>query len=615
MPQDLHSNRLPLGAGWLTACLGFGWCLALFAHWNEIAGLASTGFLQATASVLCHQVLRWTAVALLLGGLWIVAFSLLTARATPRVASVLASTLAISPWLIWSVYDSSLREGVYFGNFLSSGFIGFLLDSGARALLLWVVAIVAIEIWRRRVAAAGTRSLGTIALVLAGATALLWLAAGGSESRASGGRPPDVILIVVDALRPDHLGTYGYSRPTSPNIDELAEQGLQFETAISQSTLTKTSIASLFTGLNPHRHGVYSGHRLTDGRLYSDTLADSLPTLASELRANGYITAAWLQQSQLKAASGYGRGFLFYNENSRDIATINRRFLSWMRRIGRSAPVFAYLHYIDLHDPYRPAPPYETLYGETANVRAKLDESRWKKTLESIQTGLVELTPTDVDELVNLYDGQLTFIDEHLGRLFASLRDMGDFDDTLIILTSDHGDGFMEHGFISHSVKPYDELIKVPLIVRLPGAELAGKRIARQVRLIDVMPSILDWTDSALPDGLDGQSLGGSIEAGQVEPLAISEVEMRGDGGYEYFASIRSRDFKVIGNSEGPLELYDLDSDPGEKLNLLPETTSAPSGLIQALRAVSKARQQLKVDQVPLDERTEDELRALGYIE
>ncbi len=616
MPAIQPNARSRPALGLLTLGLGLGWLFTLLGNWNEVTTLVTAGFPFATLSVLQHQVVVWTVVALVISGLWVVLSSTLSrAIPSPLISSALTTALAIAPIVLFRIYRSSLAEGIYFGNFMSPGFRQFAFESGIRAILLWLVAVVVFETWRRFSATAGLRVLAAPALALTGLWVLMGVVTRAAEPPASTDPPPNVILIVVDALRPDHLGAYGYARSTTPNIDELAAQGLRFETAISQSTLTKTSIASLFTGLNPYRHGVYSGHKLTDGRIYSDTLPESLQTLAGSLRAGGYITAAWLQQSQLKAASGYDRGFLFYNENGRDIEAINRRFRSWIQRIGRSAPIFAYLHYIDLHDPYRPEPPFDALYGETGGIGAKLDYTRWKQTLEEIQTGTLELSPQDVAQLINLYDGQLTFIDAQLGRLFESLRHQGLFDTSLIIVTADHGDGFMEHGFISHSVLPYDELIKVPLIVRLPAGASAGTQIDSQVRLIDVMPSILDFTGIPVPEDLDGQSVITSIDTGIPEQLAVSEVEMQVGDGYEYFASVRSREWKVIGNNQGPLEIYNLQLDPEEQENLVAAPISAIAPMVEVLRSISRARESLQVEQIPLDEQTQERLRALGYIE
>ena len=436
---------------------------------------------------------------------------------------------------------------------------------------------------------------------------------------------PNVIMIVVDALRPDHLGTYGYPRNTSPHIDKIASAGIRFDLAISQSTLTKTSIASLFTGLYPYRHGVYSGNRLTeDGRPVSDTLNSSHTTLAERLRSEGYLTAAWLQQSQLKSNSGYSRGFMFYRENSRDIRTIHRRFQRWLSRVRSTAPLFVYLHYIDLHDPYLPNPPFDTLFGEGGTIYQKLDLHHWKATLRDVRTGKLKLTRKDIDQLEALYDGQISFIDQEIGKLWDALERQGQLRNSVVILTSDHGDAFMEHGFISHSVQPYDELINVPLIMRLPEEVTEAQRsVPAQVRLIDVMPTILDLAGADAPADLDGRSLGRLLvgktgepaDSSVSEPIAISEVEVQTGEGTQFFVSIRSREQKYLASLSDPPELYDLVNDPGEQVNLMPVSPERTEIYRHIVQRILEAREDLGAGQISLDEQTIEQLKALGYLE
>lgn len=553
--------------------------------------------------------------------LWVFGFSLCRLRiSSQRLCSQIASGFALAPILLFWFYRVYLARGIYLSRLLSGKSLGISLGLAFQSFVIWAVVAIAVDIWiRRRPPGARASGRALAALILA-ATGLN--AARVVINRQFPSERPHVLLIVVDALRPDHLGCYGYSRPTSPAIDSLAAEGIRFETVISQSTLTKTSIASLFTGLNPHRHGVYRGSRLVEGRRVSDKLDSDLTTLAEGLGEVGYLSAAFLQQSQLGAASGYAQGFMFYNESQRNIDNVHRRFLRWLSRVGSTAPVFAYLHYIDLHDPYRPDPPFDTLYGQSGPIYSKLDLDNWSTTLRQIREGELALTDADVRQLIALYDGKLTQIDRELERLWQRLEDKDIYEDALVILTSDHGDGFMEHGFISHSAQPYDELIRVPLILKFPEAAGRGMTIREQIRLVDVMPTVLDYVGSPTPKDLDGKSLwpvlqnrlaGG--ERSLEETHAVSEIEMSLRGVNRYLASIRTPTWKLMGEPGGALELYNLLEDPGEQDDRFTDRPAEAAHLEELLMRAAEAREEATSDQVPLEAETVDSLRALGYIE
>jgi arylsulfatase A-like enzyme len=454
----------------------------------------------------------------------------------------------------------------------------------------------------------------------AAAAALVTLQAGVSWAfrQDAGGERPDVIVLLVDALRADHLGCYGYGRDTSPAIDALARDGVVFRQAISQSTFTKTSIASLFTGRYPYRHGVYWGsRRTTDDTRTADLLGESETTIAEVLRDHGYLTAAWVQNSHLRPVMGFGQGFTDYRDQQGSIRRIHRRVLPWLHGPGRRYGFFAYLHYIDLHDPYRPEPPYDTLFGTHADVYRGVDFRRWGAFLAAVRDGEKTLTEAEVEQLRALYDGQLRAIDDEIGRLLDRLRDAGLYDDALIVLTSDHGDAFMEHGFISHSAAPYEELVRVPLVVKLPGQRHAGTVVESQVRLVDVMPTILAATGIAADVDLDGCDLMPWIAAGGRPGSAAAEctyavIEIAEDDGPPALA-VRTERFKYIHRPQGRDELYDLAADPGERQDLaaaLDEETAPLRDLAQGLAA-----RRAGADSMALDEKLLRELRALGYVD
>jgi arylsulfatase len=421
-------------------------------------------------------------------------------------------------------------------------------------------------------------------------------------------RPP-VFLVVIDALRADHLGCYGYGRPTSPNLDRLCRDGVRFTQAISPGTFTKTSIASLVTGLDANEHGVYTGNKEdTAGRITSDVLPNELETLAEVLLRGRYRTVAWIQQAQLKSFHGFAQGYMEYHENQGSAGRISRRALQWIGERENGGPFFAHLHVLDLHDPYRPKPPYDRLYGSYSDVYRGIDFNEWGKYRKEICEGRRPLSDADVEQLRAFYDGQIRYIDDELGKFFDELRRDGLYDRSLIVVTADHGDGFMEHGFISHSTVPYEELVRVPLLMKLPGQRHAGQSVDEQVRLIDVMPTILDVARLESPR-VSGRSLLPELDGRAREPAAAAVIE------FEHGVALRESAWKYIRLLDGPGELYHLAVDPGERHNVAREAVGQVARFETRAAEILARRRSLVDRRVPLDSATIEGLKALGYIQ
>ena len=435
---------------------------------------------------------------------------------------------------------------------------------------------------------------------------------------------PDILILLVDALRADHLSAYGHSRQTTPAIDSLARDGVLFAQTISQSTFTKTSVASLFTGRYPHQHGVYWGsHQGADGQITSDLLRGDETTLAEALRERGYLTSAWVQNSHRREVMGVGQGFVEYHDQQGHIERIHDRFLAWARGAGRRYSFFTYLHYIDLHDPYRPPPPYDTLFAQgadaaTPDVYADVDFAEWGAYLEDVRQGRVELSGADVRRLEELYDGQLRAIDDQIGVLLHHLQELGLYDDTLIVLTADHGDGFLEHGFISHSTTPYEELVRVPLILKFPRGKYRGRTVERQVRLVDLMPTLLELAGAPVDRliaklELPGCSLLGELEgAAPAARCGVAVSEIAEDEGAPPTIAVRTERFKWIERGAG--ELYALDVDPEERSDLSQTPPAEALPLAELARSLTE-RRDAEGERLELDEEMIRELKALGYIE
>jgi arylsulfatase A-like enzyme len=418
-------------------------------------------------------------------------------------------------------------------------------------------------------------------------------------------------------LRADHVGAYGYGRPTTPAIDALARDGVVFEQAIAQSTFTKTSIASLFTGLFPYRHGVYRGsQRENPTKVTSDILPQRLTTLAELLRDHGYLTAAWVQNSHLRQFMGFAQGFVSYHDQQGPVERIAGRVEHFLDLAARRESVFIYAHFIDLHDPYRPPAPYDAMFGPAgADAYAGIDLAEWGAYLAEVREGKRRLSPAQAERLVALYDGQIRRVDDRIGRLLGRLRRLGLYDSTLVVLTADHGDGFLEHGFISHSTTPYEELVRVPLIVKLPAGRSAGTRIGAQARLVDVLPTVLELAGVSDTLAVDGCSLlpliRGETQRDPACGIAVSEIA---DEEGEPTLALRTPTAKFIRRPGKPDELYDLASDPGETRNLAGSGLVEEEVLARMAAGIAQARQQAASEQVTLDPQLIRELKALGYL-
>jgi len=425
----------------------------------------------------------------------------------------------------------------------------------------------------------------------------------------------NVLVLLVDALRPDRLGAYGYDRPTSPNIDGLSGQGTRFTQAVTTASYTKPSIATLFTSLYPIQHGIGTGawgRSSGEGEVRGDVLHPALTTLAEVLANAGYHTTAIGHNKHLDAEFGFNQGFDSFQWNLRDerfitAPQIHRRFLDWLE--SHPDGFFGYLHYIDVHWPYMPPEPFAGIY---AGPPPEVDYNRphfIKETTEALLQG-VPLDPDILAHMSDTYDEQIQYLDSKIGLLFDELKARGLYDRTLIVLTADHGEEFLEHGQIAHGKSLYDELLRVPLIVKLPcsGAECEPRVENQPAGLADVMPTILGRL--GIPAGPDAQGRDLFLDP-ENEARTYSERGNR-------FA-IRTLEYKYIYSfEEGTEELYDLQTDPGETNNLVAERTELSgqfrSELMVWIETAGRFRELDHRDSI-LDEETLKELRSLGYVQ
>ena len=350
-------------------------------------------------------------------------------------------------------------------------------------------------------------------------------------------RRPNVLVILIDALRADRLGCYGYPRSTSPNIDAFAAESVVFDHAYAQSPWTKPSIPTLFTSLYPVQHGVYEGEaHARGGALESDVLSQSHSTLAESFRDSGYDTVAFVNNAHLDAAYGLAQGFDTYDHGPATAQTINAKFIEFLSE-DRERPFFAYLHYLDAHWPFQPDEPFRARFRSSTRPSV-FDRESWSGLRKRINDGTIQLSPADLERLQNLHDAGIAEMDHNIGMLLRSMRERGLLDETIVLLTSDHGEELMDHGRIGHGGTLYREVIDIPLMIRLPDGARAGRRDG-VARLIDVFPTLAALAGIKPPAGLEGRNLFASETA---VPEIVAETRHK----QTYRVSLRRGDWKYV---------------------------------------------------------------------
>ncbi len=420
----------------------------------------------------------------------------------------------------------------------------------------------------------------------------------------------NVLVVCIDSLCADHLGCYGYERDTSTCIDGVARSGILFKNAISQAPWTKPSVASLFTSMYMSVHNVWYSYKDTENFAISCKLSSDIVTLAEILKIHGYETAALGQKFHLRKEFGFKQGFNVLNMRLGKSANITKTAISWLNN-KRPDKFFMYIHYDDAHFPY--APPddfkmYDT-YKSNANVTGE--------NCKPIRKGEIKLNEEDVNHIVALYDGEIKSVDKKIETLLSQLDQMGYGDNTLVIIFSDHGDEFMEHGGVGHGHTLYDELIHIPLIMKGPTIPKNIKSDGL-VQIIDVAPTILDILDLDPHREMEGKSLIPLIfEAKEVNNYAYSE--QKGYNNEDFSRAIRTKKWKLIRNfSKKQNLLFDLEKDPGELVNVKDQypkiATELESQLFEWLKKVEKKENELQFQgTVKIDEAAKERLKSLGY--
>jgi choline-sulfatase len=423
------------------------------------------------------------------------------------------------------------------------------------------------------------------ALVLFGSCRSRQTAGARASSPASSLRPLNVVVVTIDTLRPDHLHCYGYEPIETPTLDRLAQSGVLFENAVAQTPLTPPSHASIFTGQNPNVHGV----RNTGGFV----LQSSAHPLARILQEQGWDTAAFVGSAVLKKLFGFNNGFAVYDDEmprpgkttefredpERRADAVVDRAIGWLDQRQSGKPFFLWVHLYDPHIPYNPPAEFARRYKN------------------------------------RLYDGEIAYTDQQLGRLFGAVGRHSSPDQTVVAVLSDHGESLGEHGEHTHGVFIYDSTLRIVFMMSGPGIP-AGVRIKQQARSIDFLPTLLQVMGGRAPESVQGLSLMPTF-SGKTVATDISYAETlypKMNMNWAELRAIRTNRWKYI-RSPRP-ELYDLRTDPNETTNVAKENGPELQKFEAHLKNIISPRGDGKetVDTAMVDERVMDQLKSLGYL-
>lgn len=456
------------------------------------------------------------------------------------------------------------------------------------------------------------------------------------------GDRPNILLIVLDTARKSNLSLYGHSRETTPNIDRFAQGALVYENAFAIAPWTIPNHASMFTGQYACQHGATQESKL---------LAPEAITLAELLRQEGYETAGIVNNVNVSKKRGFSQGFGYFLdlwkdkkrrrfERNADVPegdhgafATKRALLKWYD--GKRDPMqpwFVFLNYIEVHSPYKPATPYQEALAIPETPRGERIE---KYDYVDYIGGKYQMSRAAFEAAEGLYDAELRYLDEQIGELLTALEMRGALEDALIIITSDHGEMFGEHDLPGHQFTLYDTLLRVPLIVKFPGADAPTGRTDTQVELVDLFSTVLAIAGVEEPDHpeLPIESRNFAAGAGRSALYAEYYRPLKYLKGFKEkfpdldrspwdrrIRSVRTDRHKLIWSSDGRHELYDMLEDPEEQHDIAgqePErTTKLAQHVEQWLLARSGGAGEPVLEPEPeVSEAMKEELRALGYVE
>lgn len=462
----------------------------------------------------------------------------------------------------------------------------------------------------------------------------------------------NIILISIDTLRADLVGAYGQERKTTKFIDGLAAESLLFRRGISQSCFTAPSHMTILTSLYPSVHRVSNWtFEVTAGernRLLRSRLHPEAPNLTTALAAAGYSTAAFVGGGNVSREMGFDEGFGDFDDDQASGMNGNRETLfnpaiaiEWIEK-HKEEPIFLFLHTYIPHGPYLPPPPWDTRFSPDYEGKIPSDREKffgkkrdYRIASKKYWSSIDQNDEAELNHLRAMYAGDVGYADESLGKILEGLRTSGVLEKSIVVLVSDHGEEFLEHGSFQHYRKLYDELVHVPLMIRFPRGWLAGREVLEPTPLIDIMPTLLELVGVEAPENYQGRSRALTLEGGREDEPVISEVVLKWkrerdpDSGSETWQptrvlrSIREGSYTYI--SRGGIqseELYDREADPTEQVNLAsrPDQTQRLAGFRRHLESHDRRCRELgrKFEGAPiasLRKKTIEELKALGYMD
>lgn len=429
-------------------------------------------------------------------------------------------------------------------------------------------------------------------------------------------RPPNILMIVIDTLRADRLGGYENPRGLTPFLDELASRGVLFENAYAPSSWTCPAVASLFTSRYASQHHVTT---------FDSKLPEAEVTLAERLQTVGYRSAGFSANFRLTRELGYAQGFdqwqvfvaSWMGKKKVRGDHLRHKALEWLDQAQKespNAPKFLYLQYMEPHSPYVPPAPFRGRFGlpETNGLDAEAANEKLAK------LDFKGLSEDEIRLLESLYDGETAAVDAEIRRLFEELDVRGFFDHSIVVVTSDHGEEFHEHGGMLHGFTLYNHDIRIPLIVLAPEAKV-GHTVETHVSLVDLLPTVSELIGMPLDPAFEGRSFA-SLLRGQKTPSPDIVSELFPSGGSvdlrRHQSALVRDSLKLLVAPNGRLELYDLEEDPEEmKPNPadLADRSETLAGALADTRAELADRALPAAERGEVDEETKERLRALGY--
>lgn len=462
---------------------------------------------------------------------------------------------------------------------------------------------------------------------------------------------PNILFVSIDTLRADHVSSYGYKKRTTPNIDRLAEESLIYRRNFSTGVWTPPGHASMLTGLYVSQHGVYDNHKLKD----------HIPTIATFLKSRGYQTAGFVNNSQVGELVGLDKGHDVFIEvwkgvkprnmveralrgTARKIKEklgrsdmgahrTNEFFKAWIEStIDKKAPFYCFIHYIEAHNPLRPPVPFKRQFLPSSCKHMEL--AKLKRIANNPLICLVEemnVNDRETEYLKSLYNGEIAYVDQKVGELIEILKRNGLYENTMIIITADHGEHFGEHGLWSHVASLYREIVEVPLIIKFPREYGYVGEVDAITQLVDIFPTVEDLVGESHKVQRSGTSLFQKEELSSFREYAFAEWE----GRVPYFildqmkqgkgcplldtiklrmSMIQSKEFKYILRFDGHEEFYDLKNDPGETSSNIDEGSIFMAMRDEMARRTKYSQISQDAEDIELNEEVKKNLRALGYL-